>query len=66
MEPKCKFKIFFIFFYYFNFKKHSKWAVSNFLKIDIDKMGDVMEKLQKTAAYCAKELEANEVARDFK
>lgn len=29
-------------------------------------MGEVMEKLTKTSNYCAKELEANEVARNFK
>lgn len=36
------------------------------MNINIDEMGELMEKLQKTSTYCAKELEANEVARNFK
>lgn len=36
------------------------------MNIDIDQVCDQMEKLGKISAYCAKELEFNEVAKEFK
>lgn len=46
--------------------KLDKWFAMHFSKVDMDELTLTLEKLQKTANLCAKELEANEVSRLFK
>ncbi|CAK72703.1 unnamed protein product (macronuclear) [Paramecium tetraurelia] len=47
-------------------QNYSFWLKQHYTEIDLDEMNNVMEKLQKTANMCAKELDKNEVARVFK
>jgi dynein heavy chain len=46
--------------------EYNGWMDSHFMSLDMDKMQDRFENINKSAVRCAKELEANEVARDFK
>ena len=43
-----------------------EWGRTHFLKVPIEEMSDIIEKLKKIGNECSKELETNEVARIFK
>ncbi|CAK92427.1 unnamed protein product (macronuclear) [Paramecium tetraurelia] len=45
---------------------YSNWLKQHYTDINLDDMNNLMEKLQKAANLCAKELDKNEVARVFK
>ena len=42
------------------------WKKEQFMKVDIEMMNAVVERLTKVSFICAKELEGNEVAKNFK
>lgn len=42
------------------------WDKQQYLKVELEAMGDLCEKLQKAANLCAKELEINDMAKLFK
>ncbi|CAD8076520.1 unnamed protein product [Paramecium sonneborni] len=47
-------------------QNYSSWLKQHFTEINLDEMNNTIEKLQKVANLCAKELDKNEVARVFK
>ena len=47
-------------------KNYTFWMKQHYSAIDLEYMVDLMEKLQKAANLCAKELDKNDVARVFK